>query len=65
VRTADKSVEPSTAVADENIRAVVSIQAKAAQQRTTAQRLTDAVAEVAGREWTVALHCSSYQARIG
>jgi len=42
------SAEPSTAVADENIRAVARIQAKAAHERTTAQRLTDTIAEVVG-----------------
>jgi uncharacterized membrane protein len=60
VRTGDRSIESSTAVADENIRAVARTQAKAAQQRTTAQRLTDAIAEVAGRECTVAVHAGFF-----
>jgi uncharacterized membrane protein len=55
-----KSAEPSTALADENIRAVARIQAKAAHERTTAQRLTDTIAEVAGREWAVGVHAAFF-----
>jgi uncharacterized membrane protein len=54
------SAEPSTAVADENIRAVARIQAKAAHERTTAQRLTDTIAEVVGREWAVGVHAAFF-----
>ena len=46
----------ASAVADDNLRAVARIQARAAQRRTLGQRIGDAVASIAARESTVAIH---------
>jgi uncharacterized membrane protein len=51
-----KQHSESNRVADENIRAIVQLQNKAAERRGLWEQVTDAVAEFAGRELTIALH---------
>lgn len=46
----------SNRVADENIRAVARLQSQAAQRRGFTEQVADAVADLAGRELTVAIH---------
>jgi uncharacterized membrane protein len=54
----------SSAVADENIRAVAQLQQRAARQRTLGQRVTDALASFVARESAIALHAAVFAAWI-
>ena len=54
-RQNDRSAE-SNRIADENIQAVARLQDQAAEQRNWSEHLVDAVADIAGRELTIALH---------
>jgi uncharacterized membrane protein len=55
----------SNSVADENIRAVARLQARAARQRSASERFSDAVSEVASRESAVILHAILFVLWIG
>ena len=52
----NRSTIPPTTVAEENIRAVARLQARAQQRRTLAQRLGDWITVCAARESSVAFH---------
>src|SRR6187397_1263988 len=54
-RPNDRSAE-SNRIAAENIQAVARLQDQAAERRSWSEHLVDAVADIAGRELTIALH---------